>query len=84
MPLGVPIQATPAHEGVIVDDVVRKWAARHSRPYTLHLSGPTGGAWGGNGEQISRGGISMDAFDFCRAVSGRRPATGLLAEQVLF
>ena len=35
--------------------------------------------WGSGGEQIS-----MDAFDFCRAVSGRGPATGLLSEQVPF
>ncbi|HEY6480771.1 MAG TPA: maleylpyruvate isomerase family mycothiol-dependent enzyme [Streptosporangiaceae bacterium] len=76
---GVPPRATAAHEGVIVDDVVREWAQRHGRPYTLNLSGPAGGTWGSGGEQIS-----MDAFDFCRAVSGRGPATGLLSEQVPF
>ena len=76
---GVPVQATPAHEGVIVDDIVREWAARHGRPYTLSLSGPAGGTWGGEGENIA-----MDAFDFCRTVSGRGPATGLLSQQVPF
>jgi uncharacterized protein (TIGR03083 family) len=76
---GIPMKATTAHEGVIVDDVVREWAARHGQPYTLILSGPAGGTWGGNGEQIS-----MDALDFCRAVSGRGPATGLLRQQVPF
>ena len=76
---GIPVRATPAHEGVIVDDVVREWAARHGQPYTLNLSGPAGGTWGGNGERIS-----MDAFDFCRAVSGRGPAPGLLSQQVPF
>ncbi|HEY2638828.1 MAG TPA: maleylpyruvate isomerase family mycothiol-dependent enzyme [Streptosporangiaceae bacterium] len=76
---GIQIQATPAHEGVIVDDIVREWAARHRRPYTLSLSGPAGGSWGGGGEHIT-----MDAFDFCRAVSGRGPATGLLSQQVPF
>jgi hypothetical protein len=64
---------------VIVDDVVREWAARHGQPYTLNLSGLVGGTWGGNGERIS-----MDAFDFCRAVSGRGPAPGLLSQQVPF
>jgi uncharacterized protein (TIGR03083 family) len=76
---GIPVQATPAHEGVIVGDVVREWAARHCRPYTLSLSGPAGGTWGGGGEHIT-----MDAFDFCRTVSGRGPATGLLSQQVPF
>ena len=76
---GIPVQATPAHEGVIVDDIVREWAARHGRPYTLTLSGPAGGTWGGEGEHIT-----MDAFDFCRTVSGRVPATGLLSQQVPF
>ena len=76
---GIPVQAAPAHEGVIVDDIVREWAGRHGRPYTLSLSGPAGGTWGGEGENIT-----MDAFDFCRTVSGRGPATGLLGQQVPF
>ncbi len=76
---GIPMHATPEHEGVIVDDVVREWADRHGRAYALDLSGPAGGTWGGGGEEIQ-----MDAFDFCRSVSGRRPAAGLLAEQVPF
>ena len=76
---GVPVPATPAHEGVIVDDIVREWAARHGRPYTLSLSGRAGDTWGGEGESIT-----MDAFDFCRTVSGRGPATGLLSQQVPF
>ncbi len=76
---GIPVQATAAHEGVIVNDIVREWAGRHGHPYTLNLSGPAGGTWGGGGEQIR-----MDAFDFCRSLSGRGPATGLLCEQVPF
>ena len=76
---GVPVQAALAHEGVIVDDIVREWAARHGRPYTLSLSGPAGGTWGGEGENIT-----MDAFDFCRTISGRGPAAGLLSQQVPF
>jgi uncharacterized protein (TIGR03083 family) len=76
---GTPVKATAAHEGVIVDDIVREWAARHRRPYTLTLSGPAGGTWGAEGEHIT-----MDAFDFCRAVSGRGPASGLLSQQVPF
>jgi hypothetical protein len=76
---GIPVHAAPAHEGVIVNDIVHEWAARHGRPYTLSLSGPAGGTWGGEGENITK-----DAFDFCRTVSGREPATGLLGQQVPF
>jgi len=77
---GVPMLGTAEHEGVLVDDVVREWADRHDSPYTLELSGPAGGRWQvGQGERLA-----MDAFDFCRAVSGRAPATGLLTVQVPF
>lgn len=77
---GLPMVATPDHEGVIVADVVREWAARHGEPYTLDLGGPAGGSWQmGNGESLA-----MDAFEFCRGLSGRAPATGLLTTQVPF
>lgn len=77
---GVPMMASTEHEKVIVDDVVREWAGRHGMPYTLELSGPAGGRWqDGGGERIA-----MDAFEFCRAVGGRGPASGLLSTQVPF
>jgi hypothetical protein len=77
---GVPMRATPEHEGVLVDDVVHEWAERHGSPYSLELSGPAGGRWQkGEGEHHA-----MDAFEFCRVVSGRAPATGLLTTQVPF
>ncbi|WP_122262145.1 maleylpyruvate isomerase family mycothiol-dependent enzyme [Ornithinimicrobium cerasi] len=78
---GEPMAATADHEGVLVDDVVREWAGRHGMPFTLELSGPAGGRWqeGEGGERLS-----MDAFDFCRVLSGRGPATGLLTTQVPF
>ncbi|MCA1781826.1 MAG: maleylpyruvate isomerase family mycothiol-dependent enzyme [Dermatophilaceae bacterium] len=77
---GVPMDATADHEGVIIDDVVREWAGRHRMPYTLELTGPAGGRWQkGDGEHIA-----MDPFEFCRAISGRAPATGLLTTQVPF
>jgi uncharacterized protein (TIGR03083 family) len=77
---GLTMHATAEHEGVLVDDVVREWAERHGSPYVLELSGPAGGRWqSGDGEHHA-----MDAFEFCRVVSGRAPATGLLATQVPF
>jgi uncharacterized protein (TIGR03083 family) len=77
---GVPMVATAEHEGVIIADVVTEWAERHGAPYELELTGPAGGHWkAGDGERIS-----MDALEFCRALSGRAPAPGLLATQVPF
>lgn len=78
---GVLVRPTAAHEGAIVDDVVREWASRHQSAYILELRGPAGGRWesGTDGESIT-----MDALDFCRTVSGRGAATGLLATPVPF
>jgi len=78
---GVPNPLTAEHDGVLVADVVAEWAARHGRPYDLQLSGPAGGSW-----SSGRGGprFELDPADFCRMVSGRQPADGLLATQVPF
>jgi uncharacterized protein (TIGR03083 family) len=77
---GIPNKATAEHEGVIVADVVSEWAGRHGAAYDLELTGPAGGHWRhGNGERIT-----LDALDFCRALSGRAPAEGLLSTQVPF
>jgi uncharacterized protein (TIGR03083 family) len=77
---GAPMRVDPEHEGTIVDDVVREWAGRHGAPYDLVLTGPAGGQWSHGAADR----IEMDALDFCRVLSGRSPATGLLAEQVPF
>jgi uncharacterized protein (TIGR03083 family) len=78
---GVENVLTAEHDGVLVADVVEEWAARHGRPFTLRLTGPAGGQW-----QRGAGGpeLELDAVEFCRALSGRAPATGLLATQVPF
>lgn len=75
------IPPTADHEGVIVADVVAEWAARHGRPFRLELTGPAGGAWaeGEGGEEHS-----LDALEFCRLLSGRGTARGLLAVEVPF
>ena len=72
---------TAEHDGVLVADVAAEWAARHGQPYTLRLTGPAGGAWtSGEGGPV----IETDAVEFCRALSGRGHADGLLAIQVPF
>lgn len=74
-------ELTPDHDGHLVADVVAEWAARHGSPYTLRLTGPAGGSWssGDGGPDLE-----LDATEFCRLLSGRGTATGLLAEQVPF
>ena len=77
---GVDMTVAADHEGVLVADVVAEWAERHGAAYDLHLTGPAGGRWTvGDGERIT-----MDSLEFCRALSGRAPTTGLLATQVPF
>ncbi|HLY35063.1 MAG TPA: maleylpyruvate isomerase family mycothiol-dependent enzyme [Jatrophihabitantaceae bacterium] len=78
---GADLVLTPDHDGVLVDDVVREWAARHGQPCSLRLSGPAGGAWtfGAGGPSLE-----LDAVDFCRTVSGRGHADGLLTTEVPF
>lgn len=77
---GIAVTATAEHEGTIVADAVDEWAGRHGSGYDLELTGPAGGHWThGDGEHIT-----MDAFDFCRAITGRAPVEGLLRTQVPF
>ncbi len=59
---------TPDHDGRIVADVVREWAAIHSEPFHLELSGPAGGTYtsGVGGPRIE-----MEAVEFCLVLSGR-------------
>ena len=66
---GAPLVLTADHDGVLVDDVVQEWAARHGRPFTLRLTGPAGGVWGEGGPELE-----FDAVEFCRALSGRGAA----------
>lgn len=74
-------ELTPLHDGVLVADVVREWGERHGQPYRLRLTGPAGGEWtaGTDGDRIE-----MDAVEFCRVLSGRGSAAGLLAQPVPF
>jgi uncharacterized protein (TIGR03083 family) len=76
---GLDPRATAEHDGFLVDDIVQEWMQRHGQPCTLKLTGPAGGVWGGGGERIT-----LDAMEFCRKISGRGVATGLVATAVPF
>jgi uncharacterized protein (TIGR03083 family) len=78
---GAQLVLSAEHDGLLIADVVAEWAARHGRPVTLRLTGAAGGTWsyGAGGPEIE-----ADAIEFCRAVSGRGPAEGLLSTQVPF
>lgn len=78
---GRPLQLTADHDGVLVDDVVREWAARHAQPYALHLTGPAGGRWA---RGVGGSELELDAVEFCRLMSGREHGEGLLAVRVPF
>jgi uncharacterized protein (TIGR03083 family) len=72
---------TEDHDGVIVDDAVREWAARHGQPCTLTLTGPLQRSY-----TFGTGGPSytLDAIEFCRILSGRGAGEGLLKQPVPF
>jgi uncharacterized protein (TIGR03083 family) len=78
---GQEFVVTPDHDGRIVADVVREWAAKHGQPFTLVLTGPAGGTYsqGEGGEHHE-----LDAVEFCRILSGRGTGTGLLTQGVPF
>jgi uncharacterized protein (TIGR03083 family) len=78
---GAAIVLTSDHDGVIVRDVVCEWAHTHGQPYRLVLEGPAGGTFsqGESGDEIR-----IDAVEFCRVLSGRGHASGLLSHTIPF
>jgi uncharacterized protein (TIGR03083 family) len=78
---GQTMLLTPEHDGRLVADVVADWARRHGQPFALRLDGPAGGTFA-----AGQGGpeIRLDAVEFCRTLSGRGAADGLLATRVPF
>jgi uncharacterized protein (TIGR03083 family) len=78
---GHPMTVTAGHDGVIVADVVAEWASRHGEPYRLTLTGPAGGSYSAGQDGQSH---ELDAVEFCRIVSGRGTAPGLLATRIPF
>jgi uncharacterized protein (TIGR03083 family) len=82
--LEAPLELSPDHDGRIVADVVAEWARRHGKGFILELSGPAGGTYVHDPDNHGVEHLSLDAVEFCRTLSGRRSATGLLATVVPF
>lgn len=78
---GKEMVLTAEHDGRLIANVVADWADRHDQPFRLELTGPAGGVYS-NGEGGET--LTLDAVEFCRILSGRAPATGLLTEEVPF
>ncbi len=78
---GRPVGLDGDSDRRVVEDVVAEWAERHGRPFHLTLHGPAGGAFhqGQDGPHLE-----FDPIEFCRILSGRAPAEGLMATRVLF
>jgi uncharacterized protein (TIGR03083 family) len=78
---GRVMDLTSVHDGRIVADAAAEWARRHGQPCTLILTGTAGGTFtqGDGGEEHT-----LDAIEFCRILSGRATADGLLGEEVPF
>lgn len=74
--IGRPMDLDPAHDGLLVADIVREWAGLHREPFDLHLTGVAGGTFsqGKGGEHVE-----LDALDFIRTLSGRLPGAGVLS-----
>jgi uncharacterized protein (TIGR03083 family) len=68
-------ELTADHDGVLVADVVAEWGERHGGSCALTLTGPAGGRW-----TFGSGGpaLELDAVEFARILSGRRPVAARL------
>jgi hypothetical protein len=70
------MELTPGHDGRLVADIVAEWAAIHREPFDLVLDGPAGGTFrlGHDGEHVD-----IDAIEYIRTLTGRRPGRGVLS-----
>jgi len=76
---GRDMSPTADHDGRLVADIVGEWATMHGEPFELVLEGPAGGKFrqGVGGERVE-----LDAIEFVRILSGRRPGTGILSHEL--
>jgi uncharacterized protein (TIGR03083 family) len=73
---GRAMELSADHDGRLVADIVAEWASIHGEPFELVLEGPAGGKFS---HRVGGERVEIDALDFIRVLSGRRPGTGVLA-----
>jgi uncharacterized protein (TIGR03083 family) len=78
---GRELELTEDHDGRIVENVVADWAGRHGQPFRLELTNPAGGIYQSGDDGAD---LALDAVEFCRILSGRARANGLLTTPVVF
>jgi len=73
--LGRDMELTSEHDGRLVADMVGEWGDLHDLSYELALTGPAGGSFtrGSGGTRAE-----LDAIEFVRVISGRRPDHGIV------
>jgi len=76
---GRPMELTADHDGRLVADLVAEWGAMHGEPFDLVLTGPAGGSFC---QRTGGEHVEIDAIEFVRTLSGRRPGTGVLAHSL--
>jgi uncharacterized protein (TIGR03083 family) len=76
------LEVSADHDRLIVADVVRDWATRHHKPFSLVVLGPAGGWYSAGAEAGER--HTIDAVELCRILGGRAPGSGLLTTPVPF
>jgi len=80
--IGRTFDATAAHDGRIVADIIAEWATTHQDPFTLDLTGPAGGIYSRDPAPTADR-IDMNAIDCCRILSGRGTPAGVLHHPLL-
>jgi uncharacterized protein (TIGR03083 family) len=69
------MELTPTHDGRLVADMVAEWGDLHDLSYELVLTGPAGGTFTRGTEGTP---AELDAIEFVRVISGRRPDHGIV------
>jgi uncharacterized protein (TIGR03083 family) len=77
---GHELVLTAAHDGRLVADAARAWLGDPGSPSGLVLTGPAGGSFGVPTDSTP----TVDAVEFCRALSGRTELDSVRADVVPF
>jgi uncharacterized protein (TIGR03083 family) len=74
------MELSPEHDGRLVADMVGEWGDLHDLSYELVLTGPAGGTFT---RGVGGARTELDAIEFVRVISGRRPTHGIVEHNSL-